>query len=179
MHSQLMTQEFADLFLRTNDSQWEKAQSYVQLHHPMIWFSSSTELKMRIGHRREFVSRSFDWAVFKAYRSCNTPNWWCTTIFLDFFSSFSRANTFKPLFQVRSGIHWKGSEKRKVCGRSSCCYTEKKQTAFPKMGDGILQAIDESVRCTSRENVLDKSRVITRFMIELIYNRDCNDYNDL
>ena len=80
-----MTQEFADLFLRTNDSQWEKAQSYVQLHHPMIWFSSSTELKMRIGHRREFVSRSFDWAVFKAYRSCNTPNWWCTTIFLDFF----------------------------------------------------------------------------------------------
>ena len=80
-----MTQEFADLFLRTNDSQWEKAQSYVQLHHPMIWFSSSTELKMRIGHRREFVSRSFEWAVFKAYRSCNTPNWWCTTIFLDFF----------------------------------------------------------------------------------------------
>ena len=98
---------------------------------------------------------------------------------LNFFTSFSRAKSFKPPFQVRSGIHWRGSEKRKVCGRSSCCYTEKKQTAFPKMGDGILQAIDESVRCTSRENVLDKSRVITWFIIELIYNRDCNEYNDL
>ena len=47
------------------------------------------------------------------------------------------------------------------------------------MGDGILQAIDESVRCTSRENVLDKSQVITWFIIKLIYNRECNDYNDL
>ena len=75
-----MTQGYADLSLRTNDSQWEKTQSSVQLHHQMIWFSLSTELIMWIGHRREFVS----WASFRVCRSYNTPNRRCTTISFDF-----------------------------------------------------------------------------------------------
>ena len=75
-----MTQGYADLSLRTNDSQWEKTQSSVQLHHQIIWFSLSTEPIMWIGHRREFVS----WASFRVCRSYNTPNQRCTTISFDF-----------------------------------------------------------------------------------------------